>query len=744
MADSITLTDRQINKLGSQIGKAISSNIRIGNTHSASSFKESISDRQSNIKKMSEDDYNSLVNRLTDRYNELLRYSYQVDSSRSLEYSKELVEIRNILSNLDENASEIVDLQKQETKDESGNNKISLGKQISTGLKDTLKDTIFSSTEKGEQGLLKIADQLPSTITSAVDSVPALNAIALTVKAINVITNTLSKGFEQSLSLQDQYLGSIDARLNGVTDFLRDDQTSYYKQLQYDMTNAFGGSGFVSIKKLTENIAKLTQSGIAYNLEERALLETVADRLVTTFGTMEGQLDRLIRIQQADLTRSQMGAELSLNEMLNSMFKDTSYLTDVYDSVSSAIIDATANSSYQDVTGINFSIQKWLGSLYSVGMSSGAVTNIAQALNSLATGNIDQLNGTPMGNLFALSARNAGVSYTDILTNGLDASNINELMKSMVEYLQQVSENTSGNVAKTAIYNAIGGGMTYSDIRAMANLSAETISQIYSEGMDYNRAKGVLEENLPKIAERTGTLSRVGNIRDNLLLTLGDSMIGQDNGLINYVLYTLSDMLPGTLGGIAKTGWDIVNVFNGLFNKDSNVIRALWQADLVGNNLLSSIDTFSNFDYSEVTSRGSYLPSSYVEPNTANEYVSYSGYASTQGRGTFGAAGRATGSDVFSGGGRYEAEQESLYKQATSTTLSASNTTGTAAMVRDVGDIYAELFENQTKPIRVSLAKIEGEASDNLRIGPNGILVDIQENDVEKIIGQVYTIRSMY
>ena len=63
------------------------------------------------------------------------------------------------------------------------------------------------------------------------------------------------------------------------------------------------------------------------------------------------------------------------------------------------------------------------------------------------------------------------------------------------------------------------------------------------------------------------------------------------------------------------------------------------------------------------------------------------------------------------------------------------------SLYKDVSSIYAELFENQQHPIRVSLAKLEAEAKDDFGIGYDGMKVDIQNNDVNTLIQAVYSVR---
>ena len=234
---------------------------------------------------------------------------------------------------------------KDPKKTEQKENLENLGSQITGSLSEEFDDLFKPSGDFGNMLTKSFGDSLG----------PTGKIIGAAIKVLETINATMAKGFEQALSLQQNYMAGINARLNGLSE-----QANVYETLMNNM-NSFAGSQYVSMRKLTENVSKLTESGIAYNLEERALLETIKDRMVTTFSAVEGQLDRLILLQQSDITRQQMGAEYKLNEMLNSMFKDTSYLSSMYDTVSSALIDVTGGGKgvdYRQAVEINFAAQK--------------------------------------------------------------------------------------------------------------------------------------------------------------------------------------------------------------------------------------------------------------------------------------------------------------------------------------------------------------------------------------------------
>ena len=240
--------------------------------------------------------------------------------------------------------------------------------------------------------------------------------------------------------------------------------------MQRDITTKFGMSMLVNEKDILTNIDKAVSAGIANNVEQRALLATLSDNIATTFNAFSQEITRYIRLSQRDTTTLMLGMESSLNTMLNQWFSDTSYLTDVgTSSVSGQLFEAMSQMSAGAASEFNFTVQKWLGSLYSLGMSQEAISSIASALGAAYSGNVN-VNDT-MQNLLAMSAARSGQSYADILKEGIDGSDVNKLLESMVGYLAEIAESPN-NVVETAFGSVF--GMTVSDLRAAANLARQS------------------------------------------------------------------------------------------------------------------------------------------------------------------------------------------------------------------------------------------------------------------------------
>lgn len=507
--------------------------------------------------------------------------------------------------------------------------------------------------------------------------------------SLTTINNSMDQYVDKAMGIITTYMGKIDGRLQGT------DQN--FTNINSLITKQFAGNAYVSQSKLIENVAKLTESGIAYNVEERALLMSVSDKIVETFDVLDSTLTRLTRIQQADMTESFMGVEARLLQDFNSLFSDSSYLNDMYDSISSAIVDASSQMTLDQATAFNYSVQKWLGSLYSLGMSSSGVSQIAQGLNYLATGDVNSLaSNSSLQTLFALSAKNAGMSYADLLTGGLDANSVNNLMKSMVEYLQDIVNNTSNQVTKSAWGNIT--NFTLSDLRAIQNLTNTDIAQIYNKNMNYTSAINELNYQLEALDSRYSSSEKISNILENLTYTAGMNIADNE---FSYAAWKVGDLFKEYFnsGGFSST---LANLIQSPLSITS-IIKSILGTNLIGNIKNSvigdtNLDTAFLWDKYMSTSRGEMLSA-----NSANSIfngISQSGSVVMTNMGT----------TIQSGTPLY-----TLETGATNTSMSATSVMNSSeGIIRDVSDVYARLFEDQSTPLNIKVEYFEDRALEQL------------------------------
>ena len=641
-----------------------------------------------------------------------------------------------------------------------------------------------------------LKDILNSGILNALSVSPVGQAVLAISNYVGKIFSVLNSGVQASSNMAKQYLGKIDARLQSSM-VLDPGEAGFgiYKKINADLLQRFVASPFVSQKDLMQSISQFVDNGVAWNVEQRALIATLSDKMVTTFNALDASLTRLIRIQGADLTMSSMGAEAQLTKFLNKNFEDTSYLNSLYDTVNSAVLDASAQLNYEGAIGFNYAVQKWLGSLYSVGMSESGVQTIAQGLNYLATGNAEALAGnSSLQNLLALSATNAGLNYADLLSTGLNADKTDMLLESMVRYLQGIYSNIGNNVVKSAWSNISGLGV--SDLRAISNLSQTEIANIAGNDMTYSNAINEFQYQLSKIEERTSVAEYATNLMDNILINVGNTILGNNDagssglsGVGSYLLWQLGEKIGGIGGTLAQGLGFLLGGAGGdegisMLDLVTSMVGSITGGSLNTEAGFQSIWNPSNFDAGFFGSSHqmllkdralNYIPLMQMIASSDNKNLTASGTDLGVLSGTSSATlgltrGTAKGSITPFSEGTSFAMTNASTASARNMSLSAndvvtaevSNVSGTEGELatKTVYDLYVKLFETRDVPIRVQLAEFEALATKSLKeslidgmasdlkylanqASGSGINVDIGSEDAAVLTSQIYNVRRM-
>ena len=417
--------------------------------------------------------------------------------------------------------------------------------------------------------------------------------------SLSALSDAFANAMNTAVEQVGQYKSVLDARLQGTQ--------SSYEDVAKTLKSALAVSPYV---KQTEVLSKLNEAvnqGIAYNVEQRAFLATMTDKIVATFNAFDANLTRLIRLQQADTTAARMGMEAELLQFLNQTFSDNSYLTDGYDKVAEALVDANAQMTRDMSIAFEYNVQKWMGSLASLGFGTDTISTIAQGINYLGSGNVQALAGnTQLQSLLAMSASRAGLSYSELLVKGIDDSSVNTLLKSMVEYLAEIAEDNNA-VVKAAYGDVF--NFSQSDLRAIKNLEESDITNIYKQSMTYNKSMNQIQSQLNQIGNRLSMNEMIDNVFDNFLYSAGESLARNP---VTAIMWRMLTTMEGVTGGI-----DIpfVNVMG--FGLDPNMsIESLIKTGMFGlsaisqvGNMVSSIASGGGMDLgiwggTEYTKRG--------------------------------------------------------------------------------------------------------------------------------------------
>ena len=311
-----------------------------------------------------------------------------------------------------------------------------------------------------------------------------------------------------------------------------------------DIVRNVGMNPLVKQADVVDNLKTLVGKGIAFNVEQRAFIDTISDKIANTFEAANGTLLKLVRIQQADTTAARLGMESALTAFLNNMYETTEYMTDAADAIRASIYEASALMGAAESTAFEYQVQKWMGSLYSAGFSN--TEGLAGALGKLAAGDISGIDNGGYGNLLIMAANRANLSIAEILADGLDDSETNQLMKAMVEYLGEIYDETKNSkVVAQQFANVY--GLTASDLKAAANISRDT-GNISRNNLSYGGMLGQLALMASTAMIRTSTGEMMTNLFDNLKYGISQN-IAKNPAL--YASYTIASMLDETTGGIA-------------------------------------------------------------------------------------------------------------------------------------------------------------------------------------------------
>lgn len=362
--------------------------------------------------------------------------------------------------------------------------------------------------EKLEQELLLAKQEAAKANNKA--TIEAVKAMA-----VSAMSDAYDAAFASAENTMKSYQSHIDARLQG--------SDKSWKKANNLITSNLGLSTIVKTTNVIEQLKNAVDQGISYNVEQRAFLAEVSDKIANTFDAFDASLLRLVRLQQADSTAARLGMEAMLTKFLNSTFEDSSYLNNLADSVAGAIVDASSQLTNAQAAEFDYIVHKWLGSLSSVGISDAAVNTIAQGINYLATGDVKNLaSNTQLTTMFAMAASRANLEYSELLLEGLDATTTNKLLEGMLSYLADIAKGADNQVVKAAYGDIL--NLTASDFKAIENLST-SISSIASNTASYGSMVGETSSQLSSLWTKVSLSEQLSNIYDNAIYSVATDMV---------------------------------------------------------------------------------------------------------------------------------------------------------------------------------------------------------------------------
>ena len=401
----------------------------------------------------------------------------------------------------------------------------------------------------------------------------------LGIDDLNKTMEKLGSVINQGISTYSKYQLGISARLQGY----RGNEGDVFSQVEKNLTKAVGVTPYFKTETMLNNLQALVEQGIASNIEQRAFLQTAKDGIATTFSANDAALLRIIRLQQSDSTAARLGMEAYLTRYLNNLVENTEYLQSTFDNVENALLEASSQMGASQATEFEYIVQKWLGALTGTGLSEATAHSIAQAVGYLGSGDIESLSNSNMQNLLVMSASKAGLNYSDLLTNGLNAENTNKLLYAMADYMAGMSAG-GNNVTKSQLAQTF--GVSISDLTAAKQLSS-SFKSIYNNMMKYSGMYGELESQVGERVQRPAISEVISNVGANAKFSLAGSIAS--NPALN-ALWQITDMIQGATNGINIPA---VSVMGNMVDLNTTV-ENLMKLGVVGAGSLSLIGDIIN------------------------------------------------------------------------------------------------------------------------------------------------------
>ena len=483
----------------------------------------------------------------------------------------------------------------------------------------------------GEQAGLAFGDAadaelIPDTLLDITEKLGGPGELISTVQNILKICGILraqaSKFVDQAAESLKSYYGVIVA--NTI------ETERGWKQISEKADNLLTTSRWVQQTDYLSKIAELSNQGLMRDIETAAILETIKNKSLPTFNSMSDSMKRLIRLNETDYIR-QYGIEMQLKRVLNSVFQDSGYLSSLFDSVRDAIIDASA--AYNgDTTAFNSAVQTWMGYMYSTGVSSNVINNIAKGINALGSGNLQSLAGDESTQrLFLLAMDRVGLDYADILQQGLSLDDTNKLLASVVGYLAEIANTTNDNLVLQSSYSNLF-NMTIADMQAMTNLSGYA-SSVTSNIANTGTAVANTVYGLNLLQDTTSYSEQFDNVIKNLQYTYGES-IAQGARYIPYRIAeeTINALQPfadlgGAMGKVAQITQRVAAVTEypilatGLINLFADASQSIFNSVGASNSLVGFLNTSSNSTLQTATSAVNTLLASYNAGGSSSSSV---------------------------------------------------------------------------------------------------------------------------
>lgn len=481
---------------------------------------------------------------------------------------RELYELEKKLGNLtDKQRDQLAKKQKRDQAKEDEKAAKETRKFMSEAIGEDIAERLNAGLITGAKALKELGPAMAADLGDAME---------------NATKNAKKFMSEQGVKFVNDAMQTVSGVYSKISARLQSSGESF-EEINATMQLQLAASPFIKYTDMLAKVDELVDSGVAYNVEQRAFLASISDKIASTFNAFDSNLLRIIRIQQEDSTKQRLGMEARLTEFLNENYQDTSYLSGAHDSVTEALTASIVQLGTAKGAEFEYNVQKWFGSLSALGMGDSTLTGLAGAINSLSTGDVDALAGSEYMNLIVMAANRAGISTGDLLTKGLNEKNVNDLIAQIVAYWSEIANNTNQIVRNQ--YSKLF-GLDMIDMTAIQNVTQKDLNTILKENLTYKGMRNELTEQLAKVALRMHPAEMLNNVWENFMTGMGLNIASNPLAATTWLI---NDFIKDATGGINIPSFGAFAMGTG-FNFDIETdLNSLIQLGMVGMSTLGQV-----------------------------------------------------------------------------------------------------------------------------------------------------------
>ena len=396
---------------------------------------------------------------------------------------------------------------------ETSEKAINLRKQIEDLKNKELDEILEKHSRNLKTSTGRFLKEFKESLKEANGNISVIANIVL--NSIDSLGNSLKNALDKSIS---DYVSSIEKLSYSLNGNLRN-----YSDITSNLNKVLGGQNLVSQERSFRNLSDIINKGIVNNPEQKAFLQSLSQDLGMQFNVSNDTMRQLIRIQSDDSTANRMAIEYSLNEFLVQNYKTGEYIRQGFADVSRALLMSQSTMSSAMAASYEATIQTWMGTLYSNGVSQSTISQLAAAIDAVGSGNINGLGNPGASNLVLMGAARAGLDYGELLNRGYQGNDVNRLMQGITSYIGEIGSNSS-NVVMSQLGNIF--GLNIADIMAIRNNGVPNVA-----GMG---ASANANSMLNSITGLVPGVVRLMNGLDNLRYGWGASIASNENALLGY------------------------------------------------------------------------------------------------------------------------------------------------------------------------------------------------------------------